>query len=357
MNVVIAGGGTAGHVNPAIAVARQMRDARVTFVGTSHGAEARLIPDSGFRLERVEVRGFDRSRPLSLVSTGMRAVGAVRAARRVLQNTHAHVVLGMGGYVSFPACAAARTLGIPVVIHEQNIVFGLANKACKPLARVVAVSFEDTLASAGRRGMVTGNPVLPELARGDLDSERSTALKRWALDAKRRTLLVFGGSQGAARINRAAFELASLWQERTDVQMLHVTGLAGYEAPPGGSLIYRAVPYVGRMIEAYAVADLALCRGGATTVAELGVTGVPSIIVPYPYHRDRQQERHGRVLERAGAARVLLDVDAGGAGVAAIAGPLLADGEALAGMRKSALAFGRPDAADRLAAVVAETAR
>lgn len=357
MNVVIAGGGTAGHVNPAIAVARQMRDARVTFLGTPNGAEARLVPESGFRLERMDVRGFDRSEPLSLFPTGVRAVGAMSAARRILRTAKAQVVLGMGGYVSLPACAAARTLGIPVVIHEQNIVLGLANKVCRPMARVVAVSFEETLPRAGRHGVVTGNPVLPELARADIDAERATALERWNLDEKRRILLVFGGSQGAARINRAAFELASLWQDRTDVQILHITGPAGYESPPAGALIYRSVPYVGRMIEAYAVADLALCRGGATTVAELAVTGVPSIIVPYPYHRDRQQERHGRVLERAGAARVLLDADATGARVGTITGTLLENGERLAEMRKAALAFGRPDAADRLAAIVSETSR
>jgi UDP-N-acetylglucosamine--N-acetylmuramyl-(pentapeptide) pyrophosphoryl-undecaprenol N-acetylglucosamine transferase len=357
MNVVIAGGGTAGHVNPGIAVARELTDARVTFVGTSHGAESRLVPESGFRLERVDLRGWDRSRPHTLPATGLRASGAVWAARRVLRDSEAQVVLGMGGYVSFPACAAAKTLGIPIVIHEQNIVFGLANRVCKPLARVVAVSFEESLPAAGRRGVCTGNPVLPELARADLGAERDTALSRWDLDPGRRTLLVFGGSQGAARINRAAFELASLWRDRTNVQILHITGPAGYEMPRHGHLIYRSVPYVGRMVEAYAVADLALCRGGATTIAELGVTGVPSIIVPYPHHRDRQQERHGRVLERAGAAVVLLDADATGANVAGLADDLLNDEDRLSEMRAAARAFGRPDAADRLAAVVSEVSR
>jgi UDP-N-acetylglucosamine--N-acetylmuramyl-(pentapeptide) pyrophosphoryl-undecaprenol N-acetylglucosamine transferase len=357
MNVVIAGGGTAGHVNPGIAVARCLQGARVTFIGSERGAEARLIPDSGFRLERVDVRGFDRSQPLSVLSTGARALKALRTARGLLRASGAEVVLGMGGYVSWPTCAAARYLGIPVVIHEQNIVFGLANRACKPLARSVAVSFEETLSRAGKKGVLTGNPVLPELTRADLVAERNNGLRRWNLDPDRRTLLAFGGSQGAARINRAVLELAELWAGRDDVQVLHITGTDRHDPPPVATLVYRSVPYVARMIEAYAVADLVLCRGGATTVAELGVTGVPSIIVPYPHHRDRQQERHGRVLERAGAARVILDSDATGERVAEVAGALLTDARLLASMRAAALSLGRPDAADRLASVVSEATR
>jgi UDP-N-acetylglucosamine--N-acetylmuramyl-(pentapeptide) pyrophosphoryl-undecaprenol N-acetylglucosamine transferase len=350
--VVIAGGGTAGHVNPAIAVARSLEGAQVTFVGTAHGAEARLVPESGFRLERINIRGWDRGHPLSLLPTAVRASRAVWAVRNVLRDAGADVVLGMGGYVSFPACAAARTLGIPVVIHEQNIVLGLANRATKPIARAVAVSFTETLDGAGRRGVFTGNPVLPELVAADLVVERAAAHERWNMDAHRRTLLVFGGSQGAARINAAAFELASLWADRSDLQMLHITGPQGYESPPAGDLIYRSAPYVGRMVEAYAVADLALCRGGATTVAELGVTGVPAIIVPYPHHRDRQQELHGRALERVGAARVIADDDATGRRIAEVAGPVLEDSVALRQMSSAARTFGRPDAAERLATVI-----
>jgi UDP-N-acetylglucosamine--N-acetylmuramyl-(pentapeptide) pyrophosphoryl-undecaprenol N-acetylglucosamine transferase len=356
VNVVIAGGGTAGHVNPAIAVARRLNGARVTFVGTARGAEARLVPESGFRLERMQIRGWDRAHPLSLLPTAFGAARAVWAVRNILRKAGADVVLGMGGYVSLPACAAARTLSIPVVIHEQNIVLGLANRATKPIARAVAVSFTETLDDAGRRAVFTGNPVLPELVAADLETERAAARERWNLDPARRTLLVFGGSQGAARINTAAFELASLWADRNDLQMLHITGPAGHESPSAGDLIYRSAPYIDRMVEAYAVADLALCRGGATTVAELGVTGVPSIIVPYPHHRDRQQELHGRVLEKAGAARVVLDNEATGRRIAEVAGPLLEDHAALRQMSVAALACGRPDAADRVADLVAGAA-
>jgi UDP-N-acetylglucosamine--N-acetylmuramyl-(pentapeptide) pyrophosphoryl-undecaprenol N-acetylglucosamine transferase len=358
MKVVIAGGGTAGHVNPAIAVAHSLRaSADVTFVGTQAGAESRLVPAAGFPLEFVEVRGFDRARPLSIVPTGVRAAGAVVSARRTLGRERPDVTLGMGGYVSLPVCTAAKLLGVPVVIHEQNIVLGLANRVVKPFARAVAVSFQETLRRAGRKAVFTGNPVLPHIVDADMEAERAQGLERFELDARRKTLLVFGGSQGAARINDAAQELARLWTQRSDVQILHVTGGTQVAASSSGRLIYRVVPRIERMVEAYALADLALCRGGATTVSELAVTGVPAIIVPYPYHRDHQQERHARVLEAEGAARVLLDHEATGHKVGDVAAELLDDAESLGKMRAAALAFARPDAAERLASVVAGACR
>jgi UDP-N-acetylglucosamine--N-acetylmuramyl-(pentapeptide) pyrophosphoryl-undecaprenol N-acetylglucosamine transferase len=175
-------------------------------------------------------------------------------------------------------------------------------------------------------------------------------------------LLVFGGSQGAARVNEAASGLPDAWRDRTDLQVLHITGRNSFESmrervgAGAGSLIHRVVPYVADMGLAYSIADLALCRGGATTVAELGVTGVPAVIVPYPYHRDRQQERHGRVLERLGAALVLEDAQATTARVAEIAGGLLTDRDSLTRMRDAMLGFGKPDAAGRLASIVREVA-
>jgi UDP-N-acetylglucosamine--N-acetylmuramyl-(pentapeptide) pyrophosphoryl-undecaprenol N-acetylglucosamine transferase len=364
VRIVIAGGGTAGHVNPAIAVARSLRGHDVSFVGTARGAEATLVPAAGFELEEVDVRGFDRARPLSFVPIAARAADAFRCARRMLRHRSPRVVLGMGGYVSLPVCAAARTLGVPVVVHEQNIVLGLANRVSKRFARRVAVSFEETLAAAGPRGVFTGNPVLPEVAGADRAEERSRGLERFDLHAGRKTLLVFGGSQGARRINEAAVGLVDEWNERSDRQVLHISGPSDYEAVSrrvadsrGSSrLTYRVAGFVDRMVEAYAVADLSVCRGGATTIAELTVTGVPSIIVPYPYHRDRQQQRQGEVLERAGAAVVVSDADATTVRISREADRILDDDEALTRMRKCALATARPDAAQHLAGLLEEVA-
>ena len=360
MKVVIAGGGTAGHVNPALALAHALESDEIVFVGTARGVEASLVPDRGFRLELIDVRGFDRAKPLALVSVGVRALGAVREARRLLTEFKPDVVVGMGGYVSLPVCLAARTLRVPVVLHEQNIVFGLANKVCRRFATAVAVSFEDSLSAAGARGVYVGNPVSQEIASADIDAERAAGLDRFGLDPARRTLLVFGGSQGAKRINDAASGLPGLWSHRADLQLLHIAGKvqAGSVGRPEakGEFIYKVVDYVERMIEAYAVADLALCRGGATTVAELCVTGVPSIIVPYPYHRDRQQEKHGQVLARGKAAVILPDDQTTTENVARAAEEIVSDETKLKAMSDAARSLGRPDAAQRLAEVVRSAA-
>ena len=363
MKVVIAGGGTAGHVNPAIALASALDEADITFVGTDRGVESRLVPGAGFTLRTIDVRGFDRSKPLSLAPTAVTAVGALFAARRLLKDIRPDVVVGMGGYVSLPVSWAARAARSPLVLHEQNIVLGLSNRVARSKARRVAVSFEETLADVGSKGVYTGNPVARDLVSLDRETARPKALAAFDLDPARSTLLVFGGSQGAARVNAAAAGLAAHWGDRDDVQIVHITGRSSFEdvrsvveAAGEGRLLYRLLPYAEDMGLAYSVADLALCRGGATTVAELGVTGLPAVIVPYPYHRDKQQERHGRVLERAGAAKVLPDAEATTATVAEIAGGLLVDRDSLTKMRAAALLAGRPDAADRLATVVREAA-
>lgn len=362
MKVVIAGGGTAGHVNPALALAEAL-SADVVFMGTERGAEARLVPAAGGVLETIEVAGFDRAKKWSFPATAWKAAGAVRAARALLKRISPEVVVGMGGYVSLPACFAARSLGIPIVLHEQNIVLGLANRVCKPLARKVAVSFEATLEQVPTsKGVHTGNPISRALLETDLEAARREALDRFELDGGRRTLLVFGGSLGAERINRAAVGLAREWSDRSDLQVLHICGhdhadaLTGELADPG-DLIYRLVPYVEDMGLAYGVADLALCRGGATTAAELCALGVPSVIVPYPYHRDRQQEKHGRVLEEAGAAHVLLDEDATTGSVATLTLHYLDDEVRLNAMAVAARSLGRPRAAESLADLVQEVAR
>ena len=359
MKVVLAGGGTAGHVNPALALAAALSDGDVTFIGTTAGAEARLVPAAGFRLETLDVRGLDRSRPLAAIGTGFRALGALVAARRILRRSAPDAVVGMGGYVSLPACLAARTVGCPVVLHEQNIVLGLANRVCKPVAARVATSFEETLEQVGSKGVFTGNPVLPAFADADFDALRDEALKSFGLHENRHTVLIFGGSQGARRINDAASGLASLWSDRSDVQVLHITGSADHprvrariEATATNALAYRILDYAHDMVAAYAAADVAVCRGGATTIAELGVAGVPAVIVPYPHHRDRQQELHGRVLERVGAAIVLPDAEASTDRIAKAVDRILGDRDVLERMRNAALAFGRPDAARRLAEVV-----
>ncbi len=364
MRLVIAGGGTAGHVNPAIALARALEGDTVSFIGTAAGAEARIVPAAGFPLEHIQVGGFDRARPWLLPRTGLRAGGAVTAARRLLRRARPQALVGMGGYVSLPAVVAAKSLRIPIVLHEQNIVFGLAHKVSKPFATKIAVSFEETLEQTGSKGVYVGNPVAPELTSFSRDEQKGAALTRFGLDPARKTLLVFGGSQGARRVNEAAAGLPSVWSQRDDLQILHIAGRLAYREmneaaarQPNEGVIYRVVEFVDHMAQAYAVADLALCRGGATTLAELAVVGLPGIVVPYPHHRDRQQERQARVAEKAGAVVVIDDSTTTPGSVAALCDELLSDDAKLKEMSSRFLALARPDAAQRLAEVVREVAR
>jgi UDP-N-acetylglucosamine--N-acetylmuramyl-(pentapeptide) pyrophosphoryl-undecaprenol N-acetylglucosamine transferase len=357
VKVVIAGGGTAGHVNPAIALARALEGDDVVFVGTTSGAEASLVPTAGFDLHVIEVAGFDRAKPMSFPITAVRAGRAVMSARRFLREARPAVVVGMGGYVSLPVCVAAWTCGIPIVIHEQNIVFGLANRVVKRFARRIAVSYEDTLAIGGDKAVFVGNPVRNEILESDAESDRAAAIQELELDPARRTVLVFGGSQGARSINTAAAVLARRWGSRKDRQIVHITGRGHQEdtiATDG--LIYRTPPFVDRMATAYAVADVAVCRGGATTLAELTMVGVPAIVVPYPFHRDKQQERQARVLERAGAVRIVADDELSPERLGNELDRIL-DTDGLAKkMSAAARSMATPDAARDLARVVREAA-
>jgi UDP-N-acetylglucosamine--N-acetylmuramyl-(pentapeptide) pyrophosphoryl-undecaprenol N-acetylglucosamine transferase len=357
MRVVIAGGGTVGHVQPALALAHALQADDVSFIGTARGAEARLVSNANLPFSSIDISGFDRARPLSLLTLVPKAAGATIQARALLRQRQADAVVGMGGYVSLPVCMAARSMGIPVVLHEQNIVLGLANRVCKPLAFRVAVSWKETLASAGSKGVFTGNPVLPGIAHLDRENRRSDALARFNLDPSRKTLLVFGGSQGARRINEAIVGLSQRWRHRSDRQILHLVGASEFDlfrakVAHGGELRYEMLDFLSEMIDAYSVADLALCRGGATTLAELTAVGLPAIIVPYPWHRDHQQERHAEVLATAGAAVALPDPDTTTESVEAIADPLLDSDDSLLTMSKASLQLGHPDAAQHLAGVV-----
>ena len=357
MNIVIAAGGTAGHVNPAVALARALADDAVTFIGTGSGLESSVVPRAGYELDTIEIAGFDRAKPARLPLVGAKALKAIGAARKLLAERNAHVVVGMGGYVSLPVCIAARTRSIPVILHEQNIVLGLANKVSKPFARKIGVSFEETLRSVGERGVYTGNPVLESIAQLDRATARAGSYEHFGLDPSRTTVLVFGGSLGAQTLNSAAPALARRWAARDDIQILHISGRSSQGQASGSDLgpAYHRVEYADEMAMAYAVADVCICRGGATTVAELGAVGLPAVIVPYPHHRDRQQERHGAILAAAGAATCVPDSQATAERLGTEVERVV-DGSALGAMAAAARRLGRPDAARHLAALVGEAA-
>lgn len=362
MRILIAGGGTAGHVFPALALARHLADrhgAEVGFAGTASGLEATIVAAAGFPFTVVDARPLVRGISLRALIGPAAALRSVARCRPLVEG--ADVVVGMGGYVSVPVALAAVRARRPLVLHEQNAVPGLANRLLSRTARAVGLSF----AEAGRllpgraRAVVTGNPVREEIAAvpGARDVLRKEARDALDLEEGRSTVLVFGGSRGALHVDRAAVGALRLLRDRADLQLVLLTGPAHIEEvrralPADTPLRVRAYPFLERMELAYAVADLAVARAGATTIAELSICGLPSILIPYPYATGRHQEANARAVQRAGAAEMVMDDGLSAAVLAERVGALIGNRERLRAMSERATAWSRPDAADALSGLV-----
>jgi len=375
MRVIIAGGGTGGHIVPALAVARTLleRGHDVSFLGTEAGLESKMVPAAGFRFQPIRAQPFIRKASVATLRAPVVAVTAIRECRPHVRA--ADVVLGMGGYVSVPVVLAARREHVRAVLHEQNAVPGLANRALARLAGVVAVSFREAarVFPLRVRTVVTGNPVREQILR--VPEERDALAKEGRrdldLDEGRRTVVVFGGSQGALHVDRAAVGACRLLADRADVQIVLITGPAHLDvirrAIPGGAaegsirvgggngILVRLIGFLDRMELAYACADLVVARAGATTVAELTVCSLPALLIPYPFATAEHQEANGLALQRAGGAIVMLDGQLSAASLADRIASLIDDQDRLQAMSEHSGRFGRPDAAERLADVVLST--
>lgn len=363
MKILIAGGGTAGHVFPSLAVAERLagRGARVEFVGADDGQEAALIPAAGYPFHPIRAIPFRRE--LSIRSAFAPAVALRSAATCRPLVRDAAVVLGMGGFASIPVVVAARTSRVPAVLHEQNAVPGLANRLLARVSTAVGVTFEDSRARVPGhpRIEVTGLPVRREILgiqtrRDELAEE---ARRSFDLDPARTTVLVTGGSQGALRIDRAVAGAIPLLAGRHDLQLLVLTGPAheAVVADPSAQemeLVVRTIPFLERMELALAVADLAVARAGASTVNELAVSGIPSILVPYPHATDAHQEANARELRRIGAVEVLPDRELTPDRFVSAVASLAVDRDRRASMSKQAVSWAKPDAHERLARLVME---
>ncbi len=362
MKVVVAGGGTAGHVFPAISLAQRLaadHGVEVSYLGTASGLEARLVPEAGIPFTAVEAKPFARKLSATTLATPAILARSVRACRPLIAG--ADVVVGMGGYVSVPPVVAAARDKRHIVLHEQNAVPGLANRFLARFADEVAVSFQD----AGRRFpksvsvTVTGNPVRARILRVPLDREELAreALAAFGFESGRRTIVAFGGSQGALRLDLALAGTFGVLSERDDLQMLVLTGPAHLDLvtarlSDSGAMRVRALPFLDRMELAYAVADLVVARAGATSIAEIAVCGSASILVPYPHATADHQSANARELERSGGARVISDADLDPRDLAMRIVSLIDDPFALKQMGSAAAGWGRPDATEALADLV-----
>jgi UDP-N-acetylglucosamine--N-acetylmuramyl-(pentapeptide) pyrophosphoryl-undecaprenol N-acetylglucosamine transferase len=364
--VLLAGGGTAGHVFPAVAVARSLAadgDLKPVFVGTRDRLEGRLVPEAGFELHHVAMIPFPRRPSPKLLRLPFALRRAVRQCAELAERTEAVAAVIFGGYVSFPLAWAASRLGMPLVVHEQNSVPGLANRVASRRADSIAVTFPGSADAFPHpeRVVVTGNPVREEILDFDARRRRAEAIDRFGLTDERRTLRVFGGSQGSLRLNEAIVGSYELWRSGPDLQILHAAGRAHHGAAAagwenartrdGGPLV-RCVDFIERMEDAYAVADVVVCRAGATTIAELSVLGKPAVLVPYPHATGDHQRYNAVALRKAGAAQMVLDAAVDPPTLVDAAEPLLEDEERREAMAAAARAFGRPDAAQNVARLV-----
>ena len=360
-SVVIAAGGTGGHIFPGLAVAEAIRRAEpgasVTFVGTRRGLESKLIPEAGYELELIDMVPFAGRAAVALPFALVRSTAQ---ARRILRRRHADVVVGMGAYLSVPVVAAARLSGIPSLVHESGAVPGRANLAAARLTDNVAVAFAEAApafaAATASTVRTVGMPLGSELAGFDRQALRAEARAAYGLDDETIFVLVNGGSLGASSLNRLAVGLAERWHERHDVRLLVKAGARDQERTEAalqsssGAHLVELTRFIERMDHAYAASDVAICRPGAGTVAELAVVGLPALLVPYPHAPFDHQARNAAALVDAGAALMVRDHEA----TAAIVGPLLDaildDRGRLAHMRAALNGLARREAADEMAA-------
>jgi UDP-N-acetylglucosamine--N-acetylmuramyl-(pentapeptide) pyrophosphoryl-undecaprenol N-acetylglucosamine transferase len=364
--ILIAGGGTAGHVFPAIAVAHELRrqapDVEPVFIGVPDRLEARLVPDAGFRIHLVQTVSVPRRPSPRLLALPAALRASVAQCRALIESEQAVAAVTFGGYVSFPLDRAARRAGLPLVIHEQNSVPGLTNRVAARWAARVALTFPGSAHHfpASERCVVTGNPVRREVLELDRDARRAAARASFGLDPDRPTLLVFGGSQGASSLNRAVLEAHGRW-DGLDLQILHAAGRTNHAAmvaaweraqSSGAGPTVRLHAFIEDMSAAYAAADLVVCRAGATSIAELTALGLPAVLVPYPHATGDHQTHNAQALERAGGASVIADDELDGASLVAVAAPLLGDTDRYARMAQASRGFGRPDAASNVARLV-----
>ncbi|MFN2557747.1 MAG: undecaprenyldiphospho-muramoylpentapeptide beta-N-acetylglucosaminyltransferase [Nitriliruptorales bacterium] len=366
--VMFGAGGTGGHVYPAIAVARTLTaiDSRIEpiFVGTRDRLEGRLVPQAGFALHHIDAMPVPRRASRDMLRLPLAVRRAVRRCAGLLQETGALAAVTFGGYVSFPLARASRRLGLPLVVHEQNALPGLANRLAGRWADRVAVSFPGSADHFPHpeHVAVTGNPVREEILTLDETSARSEMLARFQLDERRRTLLVFGGSQGARKLNQAVLASHSLWKRPERVQILHVAGRALYQETADAwarvpvrsdvGLLVRCLEFIDDMASAYAVADVVVCRSGATSIAEITALGKSSVLVPYPHATGDHQRHNALALERAGGARVIFDADLDGRSLVTTVERLFDDDELRETVAAASRAFGRRDAADNVARLI-----
>ncbi len=358
MRIIVSGGGTGGHIYPAVTIANQIKekqpDAEIIFVGTREGLESEIVPRYGYPIEFIEVAGFQRKLSLDTIKSTFKLLAGLIDALKLIRKIKPDLVVGTGGYVCGPVLFLAALQGIPTCIQEQNAMPGVTNKILAHFVKKVFLGYQEAGKYFGGNSdkIFTGNPIRKEI----LEVSRATAIEKFKLDHAKKTILVSGGSRGARSINDAMALVETSLAGRSDVQVIHITGETGYEKFIGQvekrvlmSDNIKVFRYMHDMPMALAAADLAIFRSGAIGLAELMARGIPSILVPYPYATANHQEHNARAVEGAGGAVVILDKELTGEILLKQIESLLADESKLQKMKDAAKALGRPEAAEDIA--------
>lgn len=366
--VIISGGGTGGHIYPAITIARAIADIEPTeflYVGSKIGLENTLIPNEGIPFVTIDVRGLERKISFRNLVTLGKTAGSLLRAEQIIHKFKPDVVIGTGGFVCGPVLLAASLSGIPTLVQEQNVIPGVTNTILSRFVKCVALGYEEAADRFKRKDILvyTGNPVRKDILTGTRDHGRALL----GLDPDKFTLLVAGGSRGARSINNTMIEVHRYFRDSRDIQILHVTGDHEYDRVVGqlegidGKGRYgegsHIIPYLHHMPEALAAADLAVYRAGAVGLAELTVRGLPAILIPYPYAAEDHQRYNAQALVMCGAAKMILDKMLTGRELLEEIVHLKNDPEALKRMARASKSKGRPQAAHDIAELALSIAK
>lgn len=370
MRVIISGGGTGGHIYPAITIVRALQQlvpqCEVLFIGTERGLEADIVPKEGLPFTTIRVSGFERRLSLNNIKILGQAAGSVFKARQIISAFKPDVVIGTGGYVCGPVLLAASLMGIPSMIQEQNVIPGITNKILAKVVDKIAVGYAEAAAYFGtgsqQKILVSGNPIRQEV----VAAERAEGIAALELDPDKRIVLISGGSRGARSINQAMLAVHRHFAGRSDIHLLHVTGQSEYNNIVGNlqeaGVAFNdhtnstVCPYLYNMPQALAAADIAVFRAGAVGLAELTARGIPAVLVPYPYAAENHQEHNARVMEARQAAVVIRDRELSGERLIAALEQLLSEPDRLAAMAAASRELGKAEAASVIAAAALQLA-
>ena len=361
MKIIVSGGGTGGHIYPALtlidAIKNKVPAAEFLYVGTEQGLESDIVPKAGINFTALNLEGgFERHFTLENFKRAANAILSVKRAGNIVKQFQPNVVVGTGGYVCGPILLAASLMKVPTLIQEQNAVAGITNKILSKFVNKIAVGTEPALKNfPADKTVYTGNPIRENV----LTAKREDGLKEFGFSENLPVVLISGGSRGARSINNAMIDV--LANAADNAQFLHVTGKTEFDAVTQklrdknfdfDNPKIKIVPYLYNMPQAMAMADLAIFRAGATGLAELTARGVPSILIPYPYAAENHQEFNAQALVKVGAARMILDKDLTAEILSANLNEILSAPDELKKMATASLKLGRPQAAAEIADLI-----